>query len=83
MAQTPAGDIVDRTKYKREILGFAAVVVALTSMSVPVLSEFHWVAVTRAFQGIACAAVAPAISALTLGIVGPDGFTDQVGSNET
>jgi len=82
VVQTPAGELIDRTKRKRECVVFAAVLVAVTSISMVVLPYFPAVAASRFFQGIGCAIVPPAIGSLTLGIVRPDVFVQQVSSNE-
>ena len=44
--------------------------------------RFDFVAITQALTGIAGAIFAPAIAAMTLGIVGPKAFARRIGRNE-
>jgi MFS family permease len=82
LAQTPVGDLIDKVAYKREILVFASVLVAATSISIPLYHSFGFVAVTRAFQGIGCAIIPPGVAAITLGVVGPQRMPEQLSKNE-
>jgi MFS family permease len=82
VAQTPAGALIDKTKAKRALLIAAAIVVTLGSVVLPLNSNFTFVAVTQALTGIAGSIFAPAIAAVTLGIVGPKAFAKRIGRNE-
>ena len=81
-ARAPFGALVDCTRYKRELIVGAASVVAVGALAISFLSTFAWVAVAQTAIGIADAVFAPAIAAISLGIVGPKGFTRRVGRNE-
>ena len=82
ISQTPAGSLIDRAKNKPRIVMIAALLVTLSSISLPVVSGFTAVAVTQSIAAIAGAVFAPAISAITLGLVGPKLFAKRVGRNE-
>ena len=82
VAQTPAGSLIDRTRNKPRIVMAAALLVTLSSISLPVVSGFTAVAITQSVAAIAGAVFAPAISAITLGLVGPKLFARRVGRNE-
>ena len=82
LAQTPAGGLIDRSKNKPRIVMLAALLVTLSSVSLPIVSGFTAVAVTQSIAAIAGAVFAPAISAITLGLVGPKMFAKRVGRNE-
>jgi MFS family permease len=82
LAQTPAGAFVDATRAKRAIIVVAAVVVTLGSIALPWMPGFTTVAVMNACTGAAGSLFAPALAALTLGIVGPRAFARRVGRNE-
>ncbi len=82
LSQTPAGSLIDRSKNKPRIVMIAALLVTLSSISLPIVSGFTAVAVTQSIAAIAGAVFAPAISAITLGLVGPKLFTKRVGRNE-
>ncbi|MES3055155.1 MFS transporter [Sphingomonas faeni] len=82
ISQTPVGSLIDRAKNKPRIVMIAALLVTLSSISLPVVSGFTAVAVTQSIAAIAGAVFAPAISAITLGLVGPKLFAKRVGRNE-
>ncbi|WQG99334.1 MFS transporter [Rhodopseudomonas palustris] len=82
VAQTPAGALIDRSTAKRGLLIAAATVVTLASVTLPLLQSFEAVAATQALAGAAGAIFAPAVAAVTLGIVGPRAFARRTGRNE-
>ena len=82
ISQTPAGSLIDRGKNKPRIVMIAALLVTLSSISLPIVSGFTTVAVTQSIAAVAGAVFAPAISAITLGLVGPKLFAKRVGRNE-
>jgi MFS family permease len=82
VAQTPAGALIDRTTAKRAVVIIAAVIVTLGSVVLPLYPGFVFVATTQALTGIAAAVFAPAMAAITLGVVGPKAFTRRIGRNE-
>ncbi|KQM65966.1 MFS transporter [Sphingomonas sp. Leaf17] len=82
LAQTPAGVLVDRSRNKPRIVMVAALLVTISSVSLPIVSGYTMVAITQSIAAIAGAVFAPAISAITLGLVGPKLFAKRVGRNE-
>ncbi|PTW47593.1 putative MFS family arabinose efflux permease [Sphingomonas faeni] len=82
ISQTPAGGLIDRSRNKPRIVMIAALLVTLSSVSLPIVSGFTAVAVTQSIAAVAGAVFAPAISAITLGLVGPKLFAKRVGRNE-
>ncbi len=82
LAQTPAGALIDRTNAKRALMVAAAIVVTISSVTLPLLHSFELVAATQALAGAAGAIFAPAVAAVTLGIVGPRAFARRTGRNE-
>jgi len=82
ISQTPAGSLIDRGKNKPRIVMIAALLVTLSSISLPIVSGLTAVAVTQSIAAVAGAVFAPAISAITLGLVGPKLFAKRVGRNE-
>ncbi|MCI3945215.1 MFS transporter [Pseudomonas syringae] len=83
LTQTPAGALIDRTPYKRGIIGVAALLVTLSCLILPFTSSFTVVALTQALSSVASSVFAPAIAAISLGITGPKAFTRRTGRNET
>ncbi len=82
IAQTPAGALIDKTTAKRAVVIAAAVIVTLGSIVLPLYPGFLFVATTQALTGVAAAVFAPALAAITLGIVGPKAFARRIGRNE-
>jgi MFS family permease len=82
VAQTPAGALIDRSKAKRGLMVAAAMVVTSACLALPLLHRFELVAATQALAAAAGAIFAPAVAAVTLGIVGPRAFTGRIGRNE-
>lgn len=82
LAQTPAGAFIDKTTAKRAAVIIAAIVVTIGSVVLPLYPGFLFVATTQALTGIAAAIFAPALAAITLGIVGPRAFARRIGRNE-
>ena len=82
IAQTPAGALIDRSTAKRALMVGAAILVTLTCLALPLINGFALVAATQALAAAAGAIFAPAIAAVTLGIVGPKAFARRTGRNE-
>ncbi len=82
LSQTPAGGLIDRVKNKPRIVIAAALLVTASSLSLPIVSGFTMVTITQSIAAAAGAVFAPAISAITLGLVGPKLFAKRVGRNE-
>jgi MFS family permease len=82
VSQTPAGGLIDRAINKPRIVIIAALLVTLSSLSLPIVSGFTMVTITQSIAAAAGAIFAPAISAITLGLVGPKLFSKRVGRNE-
>jgi MFS family permease len=82
LSQTPAGGLIDRARNKPRIVIVAALLVTLGSLSLPIVSGFTMVTITQSIAAAAGALFAPAISAITLGLVGPKLFAKRVGRNE-
>ncbi len=81
-AQTPAGALIDRSTAKRALMVAAAILVTLSCIALPLVHRFELVAATQAIAAAAGAIFAPAIAAVTLGIVGPRAFARRTGRNE-
>ncbi len=82
LVQTPVGIFIDKTPYKRGILGVAIAAVTVASVCIAFYPSSWVVYSAQIITGVVGAIVGPAIAALTLGLVGPKKFTSQVGQNE-
>jgi len=82
LAQTPAGALVDATRAKRGLMAVAAVAVTAACLLLPWLPSFWPVAVSQAAAQAAAAVFEPALTAVTLGVVGRKLFAKRIGRNE-
>lgn len=82
VAQTPAGILIDRSKNRRTIIIVAALAVTLSSVILPFVSGFALIALSQSVASLAAAVFAPAIAAVTLGLMGPKLFAPRIGRNE-
>jgi MFS family permease len=82
-AQTPAGALVDATRAKRLVMMAAAAIVTLASLLLPLVPRFWPVAISQGIANAAEVVFAPALAAVSLGIVGHGAFTARIGRNES
>jgi len=82
LSQTPAGILIDRVKNRRAIIVVAALAVTASSVVLPFVSGFALVTISQSVASLAGAVFAPAIAAVTLGLMGPRMFAPRVGRNE-
>ncbi len=81
-AQTPAGALVDRIRRKREVTALCGAVIAAACLQVVYARGVAAVAFAQAVFSAAAIILPPAIAALTMGLVGPRAFAQQMGRNE-
>jgi MFS family permease len=82
VARTPFGALIDWTHWKRALIVFAALAVAVGAVAMSLFPNFWVVAAAQAVIGSADAVFPAAVGAISLGIVGPELFTRRVGRNE-
>jgi MFS family permease len=82
-AQTPAGALVDRTTAKRALIVAAAATVTAGTLAMPLVPRFAAISLLQALTGIAGSVFAPALAAITLGLVGSRRFSRRIGRNES
>ena len=82
LAQTPAGGLIDRSRNKPVVVIVAALLVTASCIALPLVSGFAMVTLSQSVAAIAGAVFAPALSAITLGLVGPKLFAPRIGRNE-
>ncbi|MBV9318411.1 MAG: MFS transporter [Mycobacterium sp.] len=82
-AQTPVGAMVDRTAAKRALVVVGALAVTVGSLAMPLFPGFYSISFLQAVTGIAGSVFAPALAAITLGVVGPRLFARRIGRNES
>jgi MFS family permease len=82
LAQTPVGALVDRIRWKRMAIVAAAAVVAAGCAMLYLMPTLAVVVAVQAAIGAAAAIFAPAVAALSLGLVGRALLPRQMGRNE-
>ncbi len=82
LAQTPAGAIIDATRFKRAVLALCIVTIALGAVSIILFKSATAIYAAQIALGVAMAFMGPSIAALTLGIVGRENFTAQTSANQ-
>jgi MFS family permease len=79
---TPVGGLIDASRFKRAWVIVPGIAVVAAS-SIILLSQNFWaVAASQVATSIAGAAIVPAVTGVTLGIVGQRGFNRQNGRNQ-
>jgi predicted MFS family arabinose efflux permease len=79
---TPAGAMVDRLCRPRLLLALACAAVVIGTLALLPLRSFLPVLATQTLVAVGGALGAPAVTALTLAVVGKEGFARQQGNNE-
>lgn len=83
ITQTPAGVLVDQTHRKRVYSIIASLLIALAAIITITVPTYSVIIGGQVIMGVAAAWFAPAIAAITLGLVGPRALDKRVGRNET
>jgi MFS family permease len=78
----PAGALVDGTTHKRTFVVVPGICVILASGLILLSQQFWVVALSQAATAIAGAAIGPAVTGITLGLVRQAGFNRQNGRNQ-
>jgi predicted MFS family arabinose efflux permease len=82
VAQTPAGALVDRLRSKRALIAAGLVALAAGALLIALVPSFDSVMSAQLLIGSASSIFAPAICAISLGIVGPRCFDPRQGRNQ-
>ncbi len=82
LAQTPAGALIDRIRWKRLALAVAAALVAAGCIVLYLVPTMAAVIASQAAIGAASTVFPPAIAAVTLGVVGRAAMARRTGRNE-
>ena len=83
VAQTPVGAFVDRTTAKRALVVAGAITVTVGAVAMPLFPRFFAISILQAATGVAGSVFAPALAAITLGLVGTKFFARRIGRNES
>ncbi|WP_343655469.1 MFS transporter [Paraburkholderia caribensis] len=82
LATSPAGALVDASRYKRGIIVTAGVMTTLASLVLWVAHSYWMVAASQILTAVTGAALGPAVAGVTLGIFHERGFDRQFGRNQ-
>jgi MFS family permease len=82
VATTPAGALIDASSRKRLYVIVPGICMVLASVFILFSQSFILVSGSQIVAAIAGAAIGPAVSGMTLGIVHQSGFTKQMGINQ-
>ena len=83
VAQTPVGAAVDRTSAKRALIVAGAITVTAGTLAMPLFPHFVAISLLQVLTGAAGSVFAPALAAITLGLVGSRSFSRRIGRNES
>lgn len=81
LCTTPLGALADHTPHKRALLGLGTTLMALSCGMVFLWTGAWAVSLSIILQGAAAAAFMPALTGITLGLVGQDGLATRLGTN--
>jgi predicted MFS family arabinose efflux permease len=79
---TPVGGFIDTSNHKRVWVIVPGVAVVAASSTILIWQSFWAVAASQVATAIAGAAIVPAVTGVTLGMVGQKGFNRQIGRNQ-
>jgi predicted MFS family arabinose efflux permease len=82
LTQTPSGALVDRLKSKRALIAAAVIFLAAGAMLIAFFPSFWLVMTAQVFIGGTSSVFAPAICAISLGVVGHKLFDQRQGRNQ-
>jgi len=82
LATAPGGALIDATRHKRLFIALAGLSTIGASAAVLISQKLLLVSVSQIATALAGAVIVPAVTAVTLGIVGQDGFNRQMGRNQ-
>jgi MFS family permease len=78
----PAGAWVDATRHKRWLVVIPGLCSVLASAVILLSQQFWPIALSQVATAIAGAAIVPAVTGITLGMFGQEGFNGQLGMNQ-
>ena len=82
LADTPCGALVDSVKKKRLLIVAAALLMGVSCSFITIFPTFYCISAAQIVNGVVSALFAPAVAAITLGIVGQQMLAIRIGRNE-
>lgn len=82
LADTPCGALVDSVKNKRLLIVVAALLMGVSCIFITIFPNYYCISGAQTVNGVVSALFAPALAAITLGVVGQQTFAIRIGRNE-
>lgn len=82
LTQVPAGELIDVMQSKRALVAAGIVVLSLALLIFVLRPDLSSIFVAAVLQGVAGSILGPGITAISLGLVGPDGLAERLGRNQ-
>jgi MFS family permease len=80
--QVPNGELLDKIRSKRLVVAVATSVIALSAAIIALRPSFTFASVGLVLQGVTGGLLAPALAAISLGLVGHSALPDRLGRNQ-
>jgi MFS family permease len=78
LTQVPAGELIDMTQSKRALVGAGIAALSLALLTFVLRLDLPSIFVAAILQGAADSILGPGITAISLGLVGPDGLAERL-----
>jgi MFS family permease len=82
LSQVPAGELIDRVKSKRALVGTATTAVILVVLTYRLWSDFASVFAAAVILGTTGSVIGPGVAAISLGLVGHEALAERLGRNQ-
>ncbi len=82
LSQIPAGELIDRVKSKRALVGAGAAALAGGLLILGLRPDFPSVLAAVVVQGVAASIIGPGIASISLGLVGHEALAGRLGRNQ-
>jgi MFS family permease len=82
LTQVPAGELIDRVKSKRALVGTATTAVILVVLTYRLWSDFASVFAAAVILGTTGSVIGPGVAAISLGLVGHEALAERLGRNQ-
>jgi MFS family permease len=82
LTQLPAGELIDRVKSKRTLVGAGTAAITLAVLTFGLRPDFPFALAAAVIQGTAGSVLGPGITAISLGLVGREALAERLGRNQ-
>ena len=82
LTQVPAGELIDKVKSKRALVGMGVAAVILVVLTYRLRPDFPSVFTAAVIQGTTGGVIGPGVAAISLGLVGHEALAERLGRNQ-